>query len=396
MVINNIIAIINDPRFVAQKNFDPKKCFDPELLDIARACGKSLKDHPEIKAMPNVKDIQKHLFEGAYYWLTGPTYESKLECDFLTNIGMDTVGMSTVPEFVAGAAIGMKTLGIAMVTDVMDRAEPLSHLDVLKNAERAVPVMKVLLLEIIKKLKLKPEIRKEIDMHVKFSGDLEKILEVPLVSPRELAPFNETQIEEAIKTIKENMKNMGIERFDYGILFQNTATYNKVENYFGKHESITLKKLNMPILSASGILSKIIYGKIRDTDANVIAVTGMQMEGFRNYEAYFVAQVLKHLNVPVMFTMIPADWVLDGDKTILPVKGYFYRGFVSSVNPNAQLKEGAEENLKLCKLIKELQPSIHQIPTLFGYEGPIKPTTTELLMAAYFKNDLYSATSLYF
>lgn len=99
------------------------------------------------------------MFEGSYYWLTGPTFETKIECDYLGLLGMDAVGMSTVPDFLSAASIGVKTLGIAMITDVMDRGEELTGAEVIANAQKAVPVLSELLLAIMKKLPKREDVR---------------------------------------------------------------------------------------------------------------------------------------------------------------------------------------------------------------------------------------------
>lgn len=72
---------------------------------------------------------------------------------------MDAVGMSTVPEFLSGASIGMKTLGFAMITNVIknDKTE-VTHVEVLENAKLAVPLLTKILLNIIKELPLLPEV----------------------------------------------------------------------------------------------------------------------------------------------------------------------------------------------------------------------------------------------
>lgn len=386
--------MINDPRFVSQKNFDPKKCFDGELLDLARSCAKQLKaDHK--MDMEGIKEVQKHLFEGSYFWITGPTYESKIECQFLTELGMDVVGMSTVPEFLAASAIGVKTLGIAMVTDVMDRTEPLSHDQVLANADRAVPILKVLLLDIVKKLKLKDEIRKEIDSHIEYKGDMTKIEEFPLVQARGLIPPKEDETKEAVKHIRSIMEKTDVKEFDFGCIFLNSATYAQISQYYEVCWQIPIAKIpNVPIYTTSTKYGLIVIGKLIGSGAKCISICNLGVEGFKNFEAYFLSRIIHELGVRLMYSVVSSEWVFGGKKAVLPIAGYFYRGFVSQVKPNYQLREGLLERQKINHIIRSLNPSIYEDVLLFGYEGPIMPTSSELLTAAFLKMNAYSLCSL--
>jgi len=256
------------------------------LLELARECGKTLKDDPKLMNLPKekeLKEIQKHLFEGAYYWITGPTYESKIECDLLMQLGMDSVGMSTVPEFLAATAIGMKTLGIAMVTDVMDRTEPICHLEVLANAERAVPVMLILLLDIIKKLELKPEIRAEIDSHIKYQGDMSKIEEFPLVQPRGLIPHKEDQIEEAASVIRKAMTQLGITEFDHAYILLNTVKHEQIAKYHEASIQIPVRKIpHMPQHSASSKHGTLVVGRLAESGICCLSICNLEIENFKN------------------------------------------------------------------------------------------------------------------
>jgi len=71
---------------------------------------------------------------GVYLWTAGPSYETPAEINFFRRIGADAVGMSTVPEAIQAAALGMKVLGISTITNLAAglHATSLNHEEVLE------------------------------------------------------------------------------------------------------------------------------------------------------------------------------------------------------------------------------------------------------------------------
>ena len=55
---------------------------------------------------------------GVYVGVTGPSYETRAEYRAFRRLGGDCVGMSTVPEVLAAAALGLHVLGLSTVTNV--------------------------------------------------------------------------------------------------------------------------------------------------------------------------------------------------------------------------------------------------------------------------------------
>ena len=70
---------------------------------------------------------------------SGPTFESPAEIVFARTIGASAVGMSTVPEAIAAAHCGIKTVGISLITNMAAGIlnQPLSHEEVQEAAALA-------------------------------------------------------------------------------------------------------------------------------------------------------------------------------------------------------------------------------------------------------------------
>jgi purine-nucleoside phosphorylase len=73
-----------------------------------------------------------------YAGLTGPTFETPAEYKYLSIIGANAVGMSTVPEVIAAHHMGIKCFGISVITDlgIEGKIKKVSHQEVIENAKK--------------------------------------------------------------------------------------------------------------------------------------------------------------------------------------------------------------------------------------------------------------------
>ena len=78
------------------------------------------------------------LQEGTYCWLKGPSYETAAEIEMLSRLNVDAVGMSTVPELVHSAALGIRTGGLSLITNFATGItdQKLSHAEVTETASK--------------------------------------------------------------------------------------------------------------------------------------------------------------------------------------------------------------------------------------------------------------------
>ena len=91
---------------------------------------------------------------GVYAAMHGPSYETPAEIRFLRAIGADAVGMSTVPETIAGRHMGIEVFGISCITNPAAGVlpEPLVHDEVMAVAHRVRGEFSALLEAIIVRL----------------------------------------------------------------------------------------------------------------------------------------------------------------------------------------------------------------------------------------------------
>src|SRR6266571_5659078 len=81
------------------------------------------------------------LREGVYVAVTGPNLETRAEYRMLRALGADVVGMSTVPEVIAAVHMGLKVLGVSIITDqcLPDALAPTSVEQIIAVARAAEP-----------------------------------------------------------------------------------------------------------------------------------------------------------------------------------------------------------------------------------------------------------------
>lgn len=109
----------------------------PRFPDMSEAYDKDL-----INLSLKAADKEKvKLKKGVYIGVSGPNYETPAELKFLSLIGGDIVGMSTVHETIVAKHAGLRVIGISCVTDMALYDKPVSvyHKDVLKEASEASP-----------------------------------------------------------------------------------------------------------------------------------------------------------------------------------------------------------------------------------------------------------------
>ena len=94
------------------------------------------------------------LESGVYCGLSGPSYETPAEVEMLRRLGADAVGMSTVPEAIVGAAIGMEVAGVSLITNgaAGTSSAPVSHTDVVQVGQAAAARFELLVTEFVRRL----------------------------------------------------------------------------------------------------------------------------------------------------------------------------------------------------------------------------------------------------
>ncbi|MEO0185155.1 MAG: purine-nucleoside phosphorylase [candidate division WOR-3 bacterium] len=122
------------PRFPDMYN-----CYEPKLVQIAEKVAQK---------------IGVFIRKGIYVAVPGPNLETRAEYRFLRIIGADAVGMSTVPEVIMARYLGIKVLGISVITDmgIPDALKPASIIKIIMAAKKAEPVLIKIVKGVVAKL----------------------------------------------------------------------------------------------------------------------------------------------------------------------------------------------------------------------------------------------------
>jgi purine-nucleoside phosphorylase len=118
---------------------DMSEPYDRELLGMAKEIGKEKGLNPR---------------EGVYVCLAGPSFESPADLRFLRTIGVDAVGMSTVPEVITARHAKLRVLGLSGISNKanLDGSTVTTHEEVLEAGKTLVPKMDAIIRGVIRRL----------------------------------------------------------------------------------------------------------------------------------------------------------------------------------------------------------------------------------------------------
>lgn len=123
--------------------------FGPRFVNMSEPYSRKM----IVKAKEIALDLNIEVFDGIYYGLQGPTFETLAEYRMVKILGADCVGMSTVPEVIVARHMDVETFGISVITDMgnEESIDTISHDEVLEAAKQAEPIMRSLIRELILK-----------------------------------------------------------------------------------------------------------------------------------------------------------------------------------------------------------------------------------------------------
>jgi purine-nucleoside phosphorylase len=122
----------------------------PRFPDMSEAYDRELQALAQQVAL----ELRIPLRRGVYVAVTGPNLETRAEYRMLRAMGADVVGMSTVPEVIAARHMGMRVLGLSIITDdcFPDALEVANIEKIIAMAGKAEPDLTRLVVGVLERL----------------------------------------------------------------------------------------------------------------------------------------------------------------------------------------------------------------------------------------------------
>ena len=138
--LGNLMLMMGYIDYTFRENSDP-----PKIVSFDR----DTKNQKRIREIASDLDIL--LKEGIYTWVLGPSYETPAEIQDIISLGGHAVGMSTVPEIMKAAKLGLEVIAISCLTNYGAGMEGciLSHEEVLEITSWVHEKFSSLLLKIV-------------------------------------------------------------------------------------------------------------------------------------------------------------------------------------------------------------------------------------------------------
>jgi len=148
MLMKDHINLLGDNPLIGEND----NSLGPRFPDMSEPYSRELIELAENIATENNIEITK----GVYAALSGPSLETAAEYKFLRTIGADVVGMSTIPEDIVAVHMGMRVLGLSVITDacVPEKLKPANIPEIIRIAKETEPRLTMLIRRVVERLKV--------------------------------------------------------------------------------------------------------------------------------------------------------------------------------------------------------------------------------------------------
>jgi purine-nucleoside phosphorylase len=124
--------------------------FGPRFPDMSQAYDRGLIESARHAASAHGMALR----EGIYIALSGPSFETPADLRFMKMIGVDAVGMSTVPEVTVARHGGMRVLGLSGISNKanLDGSTATTHQEVLEAGKVIAPKIEKIVRSVLRSL----------------------------------------------------------------------------------------------------------------------------------------------------------------------------------------------------------------------------------------------------